>query len=110
MDDIVDGFIKASESEKSIGQVINIGSGVEISINDLANKIISLIGKNVEIVSHSERVRPPKSEVERLIADNSKAKELLAWEPKVSLDEGLRRTIDWFSKFQNRYRPHIYNI
>ena len=110
VDDIVDGFIKAVESEKSIGQVINIGSGLEISINDLVNKIISLIGKKVEIVSHSERVRPPKSEVERLIADNSKAKKLLNWEPKVSLDEGLGKTIDWFSKFQNRYRPDIYNI
>ncbi len=109
-DDIVDGFIKAAESERSIGEVINIGSGSEISINDLTNKIISLIGKKVNIVSDPKRVRPPKSEVERLIADNSKAKELLSWEPKVSLDEGLRKTIDWFSKFQNRYRPDIYNI
>jgi NAD dependent epimerase/dehydratase len=110
VDDVVEGFIKASESERSIGEVINIGSGLEISINDLANKIISLIGKKVRIVLDPKRVRPPKSEVERLIADNSKAKELLDWEPKVSLDEGLRRTIDWFSKFQNRYRPDIYNI
>ena len=110
VDDIVDGFIKAAESEKSTGEVINIGSGFEISINDLANKIISLIGKKVKIVSDPKRVRPPKSEVERLMADNSKAKELLGWGPKVPLDEGLRKTIDWFSKFQNRYRPDIYNI
>ncbi|MBA7467396.1 UDP-N-acetylglucosamine 4-epimerase [subsurface metagenome] len=110
VNDVVDGFIKAAESERSIGEVINIGSGFEISINDLANKIISLIGKKVNIVSDSKRVRPPKSEVERLMADNSKAKELLNWEPKVSLDEGLRKTIDWFLKFQNRYRPDIYNI
>jgi NAD dependent epimerase/dehydratase len=99
VDDIVDGFIKAAESEKSTGEVINIGSGFEISINDLANKIISLIAKKVKIVSDAKRFRPPKSEVERLMADNSKAKELLGWEPKVSLDEDLRRTIDWFSKF-----------
>lgn len=110
VDDVVDGFIKAAESERSIGEVINIGSGFEISINDLANKIISLIGKKVNIVSDPKRVRPPKSEVERLMADNSKAKNLLGWEPKVSLDEGLRKTIDWFSKFQNRYRSNIYNI
>lgn len=109
-DDIVDGFIKASESERSIGEVINIGSGFEISIKDLADKIISLIGKKVRIVTDPERSRPAKSEVERLMADNSKAKELLGWEPKVSLDEGLRRTIDWFSQFQNKYRPNIYNI
>ena len=110
VDDVVDGFIKAVESEKSIGEVINIGSGFEISINDLANEIISLIEKKVKIISDPKRIRPPKSEVERLIADNSKAKELLGWEPKVSLDKGLRKTIDWFSKFQNRYRPDIYNI
>jgi NAD dependent epimerase/dehydratase len=110
VDDVVEGFIKASESERSIGEVINIGSGLEISINDLANRIISLIGKKVRMVLDPKRIRPPKSEVERLIADNSKAKELLDWEPTVSLDEGLRRTIDWFSKFQNRYRPDIYNI
>ncbi|MQY66485.1 MAG: NAD-dependent epimerase/dehydratase family protein [Clostridia bacterium] len=110
VDDVVDGFIKAAESERSTGEVINIGSGFEISINDLANKIISLIGKKVNIVSDPKRVRPPKSEVGRLMADNSKAKNLLGWEPKVSLDEGLRKTIDWFLKFQNRYRPDIYNI
>ena len=110
VDDVVDGFIKVSESERSIGEVINIGSGFEISINDLAKKIISLTGKKVKIVLDPKRIRPPKSEVERLIADNSKAKELLHWEPKVSLDEGLRRTIDWFSKFQNKYRPDVYNV
>lgn len=110
VDDVVDGFIKAAESERSTGEVINIGSGFEISINDLANKIISLIGKKVNIVSDPKRVRPQKSEVGRLMADNSKAKELLNWEPKISLDEGLRKTIDWFLKFQNRYRPDIYNI
>ncbi len=70
VDDIVDGFIKAAESEKSVGEVINIGSGFEISINDLANKIISLIGKKVKIISDPQRIRPPKSEVERLMADN----------------------------------------
>jgi len=110
VDDVVDGFIKASESENAIGEVINIGSGFEISIKDLADRIISLMGKKAKIVSDPKRIRPPKSEVERLIADNSKAKELLDWEPGVSLDEGLRRTIDWFSKFQNKYRPDIYNI
>ncbi len=110
VNDVVDGFIKAAESERSIGEVINIGSGFEISINDLANKIISLIGKKVNIISDSKRIRPQKSEVERLMADNSKAKELLNWQPKVSLDQGLQKTIDWFSKFQNRYRPNIYNI
>jgi len=110
VDDIVAGFIKASESEGCIGEVINMGSGFEISIKDLANKIISLIGKKIKIISDEKRVRPAKSEVERLIADSSKARKLLGWKPRVSLDEGLKKTITWFSHSQDKYRPDIYNI
>jgi len=110
VDDIVEGFIKVSESERCIGEVINLGSGFEISIGDLADKIVSLIRKEVRIVSEPERVRPSQSEVERLVANNSKARDLLGWQPRVSFDEGLQKTIDWFSQFRERYRPYIYNI
>lgn len=110
VEDTIDGFIKIAESDNSIGEVINIGSGFEISVGDLAKKIISLIGKNVEIISVSERIRPLKSEVERLIADTKKARELLGWKPKVSLDEGLTRTIKWFKKNLRRYKASIYNV
>ncbi|RLB87108.1 MAG: NAD-dependent dehydratase, partial [Deltaproteobacteria bacterium] len=95
--DVVEGFIKVAESPKSVGEVINIGSNFEVSIGDLANKIISLIGKNAEIVTDPVRVRPQDSEVERLWCDNTKAKRLLGWEPKTSLDEGIKKTIDWIS-------------
>lgn len=98
VEDIVDGFIMAAESDKSIGEVINLGSGFEISIGDLAQKILHLLKKDIKIDSESERVRPAKSEVERLIADVSKAKKLLGWESKVSLDEGLQLTIEWFKE------------
>ena len=107
--DVVEGFIKVAESPKSVGEVINIGSNFEISIGDLANKIISLIGKNAEIVTDPVRVRPQDSEVERLWCDNTKAKRLLGWEPKTSLDEGIKKTIDWISNNTNLYKPELYN-
>ena len=108
--DTVDGFIKVAELPCSIGEVINIGSGKEISIGELASKIISLIGRDVEIVSDDVRIRPEKSEVNRLLADNSKAKELLQWEPRISIDEGLKRTIEWISEHISRYKVDIYNV
>jgi len=107
--DVVEGFIKVAESPKSVGEVINIGSNFEVSIGDLANKIISLIGKNAEIVTDPVRVRPQDSEVERLWCDNTKAKRLLGWEPKTSLDEGIKKTIDWISNNTNLYKPELYN-
>ena len=110
MDDTVEGFIKVAESPKSVGEVINIGSGQEISIGDLADKIVSLIDRDVRIVSDTARFRPEKSEVNRLLANNSKAKELLQWEPKISLDEGLKRTVEWISDNINFYKVDIYNV
>ena len=107
--DVVEGFIKVAESPKSVGEVINIGSNFEISIGDLANKIISSAGKNAEIITDQTRVRPQDSEVERLWCDNIKAKRLLGWESKTSLDDGLKKTIDWISDNINLYKPELYN-
>ena len=109
VEDVVDAFIKVAESPKSVGEDINIGSNFEMSIGDLTEKIISLIGKNVEIVTDSSRTRPPKSEVERLWCDNTKAKRLLGWSPTTSLDEGLKKTIEWISDNINLYKPELYN-
>ena len=110
VDDIIDGFIKVAVSNKSVGEVINLGSGFEISIGNLTKKILEIMKKDLKIVSGPTRVRPSKSEVERLIADISKAKKLLDWEPKVSLDEGLSCTIEWIQENISRYKPDIYNI
>lgn len=107
--DTIDGFIKVAESPKSIGEVISIGSNFEISIGSLVEKIISLTGKNVEIVSDATRIRPIASEVERLWCDNTKAKELLGWTPIISLDEGLKETIEWISDHIKLYKPELYN-
>jgi nucleoside-diphosphate-sugar epimerase len=64
----------------------------------------------VEIICEDQRVRPEKSEVERLLADNSKARELLGWEPCVTLDEGLKRVVEWINENQGQYKSHIYNV
>ncbi len=110
VEDTVAGFLKVAESPLSVGQEWNIGSNYEISIGDLAQKIIGLIGRPVTLTTDSERLRPGKSEVERLWADNRKAREQLGWTPQISLDEGLRRTIAWIGENLRRYRPDHYEI
>jgi NAD dependent epimerase/dehydratase len=107
--DVAKAFIKVAESPKSVGEVINIGSNFEISIGDLANKIISLGGKNTEIITDPARVRPQDSEVERLWCDNTKAEKILGWSPTISLEEGLKKTIQWISDNKELYKPELYN-
>ncbi|MFC2050558.1 SDR family NAD(P)-dependent oxidoreductase [Chloroflexota bacterium] len=110
IDDIIDAFIKIAESSISVGDVINIGSNFEISIGDIAIKVISIIGKDKEVLADPKRIRPQKSEVERLWCDNTKARKLLAWEPKVSFDEGLKMTIAWISDNISLYKSERYNV
>jgi len=108
--DTVAGFIRLAESERCIGEEINLGTGDEISIGNLAGKIIRLIGRNVEIVNSAERMRPVKSEVQRLRSNNAKAMELAGWTPQVSLDEGLSATIEWIKNSGHLYAPGQYRI
>jgi len=108
--DTVNGFIKIAGSEKAIGEVINVGSGFGITVGDLVNKIFSIMGKQVEVLLDESRVRPEKSEVMQLIADNSKAKELAGWQPTVSFDDGLKLTIEWIKDHINNYKTDIYNV
>jgi len=107
---IVDGFVLAPSAPTAIGQTINLGSGCEISIGDLAQLIARLMGKPIAIESAADRVRPSGSEVERLLADNRLARELLGWEPHVTLKEGLLRTIEWIQQHAERYNPGVYVI
>ena len=114
--DTVRGFCAVMESEKSVGEVINIGSNFEVSIGDTAKQIAEVMGVNLEIETDEERLRPEKSEVNRLWADNSKAKRLLGWEPEYGGREGFRRgleeTVKWFSDEAHRkmYKENLYNI
>ena len=106
----VDGFIKASEVDDAIGRTIHIGSGEEISIGDLAHLIAELADNPIKIQIDQSRLRPEGSEVDRLLASNAFAKEILNWEPIYSLREGLAQTIDWFRENLDKYRVHDYNI
>jgi len=108
--DIIDAFLRVGQCQDAVGQTINVGSGQELSIRDLVKRISSILGKDVQIECEPARIRPKKSEVERLICDNSKAREILHWEPKISLDEGLRKTIQWISENLNRFETGRYAI
>jgi dTDP-glucose 4,6-dehydratase len=108
--DVVDGFIKIAESPKSVGEVINIGSGQEMSIADLAHTIMSIMGVEVDIIHDGQRVRPEKSEVGRLLCDNTKARKLLGWQPHVGMKEGLRTSIDWIKSNIDVFKVDDYNI
>lgn len=106
------GLISIAESDQSIGEEINIGSNSEISIEELFNKIIKLTNSKAKLFYDKQRTRPEKSEVQRLWCDNSKIKKLTKYNPEVSLEEGLKRTIEWFNQPENlaRYKTTIYNV
>ena len=87
---------------------MNLGTGQEISIDDLAVKIAEVMDREIKIVSDDQRKRPAASEVGRRISNNAKAKRLLGWEPAVALDEGLRRTVRWVEEHRDLYRPSGY--
>ena len=108
--DTVEGFVKVAESEKSVGKVINIGSGREISIGDLALMIARLAGREVELVCDEERLRPENSEVSRLLCDSGQARALTGWTPAYTLEAGLKETIDWVGSNLDRYKAEIYNV
>lgn len=114
--DTVKGFISIAEADGAVGKVINIGSNYEISIGALVELIANIMQVKIEIQTEEKRVRPKKSEVERLLADNTKAKKLLGWEPEYAgyegLKQGLTETINWFSQSENlnKYRSEVYNV
>ncbi|MDY6876670.1 MAG: GDP-mannose 4,6-dehydratase [Chloroflexota bacterium] len=106
--DIVEGYLLAASVPTVVGRTINLGSGREISIGELAQLIARLIDRPLTIKSDEQRVRPEKSEVERLLADNTLARTLLGWSPVVTLKEGLEHTIEWMRQHLERYRPDVY--
>jgi dTDP-glucose 4,6-dehydratase len=108
--DTVEGFIKIAESYDAIGQVINIGSGEEISVGELAKTIMKITDREIPIISEEKRLRPEKSEVNRLCADNTKAKNILEWRPQYELKEGLIQTIKWMEDNLEIYKLDSYTI
>lgn len=109
--DTVNGFIEIGTSERSIGEVINIGTRSGVTIGELLQNILRVLGKeDIRIVEDTDRVRPDKSEVMELICDNSKATQLLEWSPQYTLDEGLAETIEWMKNHINLYKTDNYVV
>lgn len=110
--DTVNGFINIAESEKAVGEEINIASGCEISMKTLAEELIHEINSEAKIELDKTRIRPKKSEVTRLLGSNEKLKKLTSWKQQFTFKEGIKETIEWFKIKENldRYKANIYNI
>ena len=108
--DTTSGFHEIFKSDKLFGEITNIGMNEEISIENLVKLIIELIGKKVKIKTDSQRLRPEKSEVERLYCDNSKILQNTSWQPKYTLKTGLIETIEWIKNNLYNFKPGIYNV
>lgn len=108
--DTANGFIEIYKSDKTIGQEINIATQREITIGELANELIKQINPNAKIICDDQRLRPEKSEVNRLLGSNQKIKELTSWEPQFSFEQGIANTIEFFKKNMDKYKTEIYNL
>jgi dTDP-glucose 4,6-dehydratase len=106
--DTVSGFLAVCRAEKAVGRVINVGSGREVAIGELARAIMGIVGREAEIVCEEERLRPEQSEVQRLVCNNALARDLTGWSPQHSLEQGLQETCQWFRKNLAYYRPGEY--
>jgi NAD dependent epimerase/dehydratase len=110
VEDTVAAFLLAAESDAAVGKTFNIGSNFEVSIRDVAEMVIRLVGRKVPLIEDAARVRPNASEVQRLWGDSSLAYQTIGWKPSVSLEEGLGRTIRWISQNLDRYRVGEYAV
>ena len=108
--DTARGFALIAESESCVGQVINIATQQEHSVQAIAEKLIALINPKARIICDEQRLRPEKSEVERLLGSNERLKTLTGWAPETSIDAGLEQTIEWFKSENHRYKADIYNL
>lgn len=106
--DTVRGFLLAAERGEAIGRTLNLAQGKEISVGDLARKVLRVVGRDVPIVCEAARVRPAASEVERLMGDATRARAVLGWAPEVSLDEGIARVVDYVRSRPERFLPERY--
>ncbi|HNV24478.1 MAG TPA: NAD-dependent 4,6-dehydratase LegB [Candidatus Omnitrophota bacterium] len=108
--DTADAFIAIAEQEDTEGEILNVGNNEEISIGDLVGEIMSIIGKKIKIIQERQRIRPEKSEVERLKCDNAKIIRICGWRPRVSFKDGLKKTCVWIKKNLKEYKAEIYNV
>jgi dTDP-glucose 4,6-dehydratase len=110
VEDTAGGFLAAATAAGAEGRVFNLGSGIETSIGEIVELVGAVHGSSLTVEEDDDRVRPPASEVERLLAANSLASDVLAWKPQVSLESGIRQTIEWFKNNMHFYRPESYAV
>ena len=110
VEDTVRGFLAVAECDRALGNVVNIGSGREISVADLIELLVKISGRAVTIVKDEERLRPEGSEVQRLLCDNTRAREWAGWEPQVTLEEGLARTAAWVEEHHGTLKAGSYQV
>lgn len=108
--DTADAFIKAAESDKAVGQVLNVGSGRETSVAEIAVWIAKIMKTKIKITTQKERLRPAASEVERLACNANRLRELCGWTPQVTLEQGIHQTCLWVKQNLQFYKPDIYNV
>ncbi|MFD4396918.1 SDR family NAD(P)-dependent oxidoreductase [Kitasatospora sp. NPDC058397] len=108
--DTAEGFLAIARADRTLGETVNLGTGSEVSIGDLAKALIVASGRDADIVVDPTRLRPGGSEVERLLSDNRKARDLAGWQPQVGLDEGLRHTSDWVAEHLHLLAPDRYQV
>ena len=108
--DTARGFLTVGAADAALGEVVNIGSGTEVSIREIVRKVGEITGRELVVEGDAQRMRPAKSEVSRLLSDSSKAERLAGWRAEVSLDDGLRRTVDWVREHLDLYRPQEYAV
>ena len=108
--DTIRGFIQLGKCEGAVGKVVNIGTGTDISIEELVKKILGLMGKQGEIEVEDRRIRPEKSEVTQLLSDTRLAQKLFQWAPQYTLEDGLRETIEWYQKNIHRFKVGSYPL
>jgi NAD dependent epimerase/dehydratase len=108
--DTIDGFMKAADAQAVLGREINLGTGVDVSIGALVDKVVQITGRKVEVMTDNERLRPEQSEVRQLLSDNRLARQVLDWQPLWTLDEGLNETIAWIGQNLDFYQVGRYEI
>jgi NAD dependent epimerase/dehydratase len=110
VEDTVAGFVAAATQEAAVGRTVQLGTNHDVSVGDLVAKVGELVGRTLQVEMDAARVRPAASEVERLVSGAFLAREVLDWEPRVTLEEGLARTVDWIERNTSRYRVDQYVI
>ena len=108
--DSASGFIAFAECERTVGEVVNLGSGREVSVSQLIEIVSACLNKKIKVVKEKKRIRPEKSEVERLFSDSRKAKTLFGWDPKIDFEKGIKKTVSWMERNIDKYKQEIYNI